>query len=402
MAESVLVNHVTFHAVGHVVEALRYAAGHHAADPARAVDVAVNARAPVSLAGYCPFVRTAHTVVAQGPPEAALAHVTGPWDWVMHNPVADRADELRPYPWLGAYYETADRVLAARRGRGPSGDRSPGGPGYVPHQALRLVLPDDARERASALRAGDGPHIAVLPAGGTGSWLYPSPSSWVMILRALASRYPRATFHLTGTFARDGRSRSSFTPEALAAIMAGVPGARDAFGLPLCDQLALIEGCDLYLGPHSGFGMAVLTVGTPCLTISGGLWHEYLGNGVPFYSVIPDTGRYPAYGGLSAILPRPGRDGLRIPTASRERLREDLEEIVHGAELLIEGRLAYEDALRHHFTRLLAAMGDDPARLWSFDDVHHAYVPPAPGPPPGGRPFRPMELLTRRRYRDHL
>ncbi len=71
-------------------------------------------------------------------------------------------------------------------------------------------------------------------------------------------------------------------------MLGSCPGTLEAFDLGLLDQLAVIERCGLFVSPHTGFGMAVLCVGTPWLTLSGGSWHEYFCNGVPFYSVQPD------------------------------------------------------------------------------------------------------------------
>lgn len=45
-----------------------------------------------------------------------------------------------------------------------------------------------------------------------------------------------------------------------------------------------------------------------------------------------------------------------------------------GARLLVDGRLTYENALRGYFARLLAAYHGDVSRIFSFDDVHRAYV----------------------------
>jgi hypothetical protein len=61
--------------------------------------------------------------------------------------------------------------------------------------------------------------------------------------------------------------------------------------LPLLEQLAFVEACSVFVSPHTGFGAAALAVGTPWLALSGGPWHEWFFNGVPFWSVIPDTER---------------------------------------------------------------------------------------------------------------
>jgi hypothetical protein len=161
-------------------------------------------------------------------------------------------------------------------------------------------------------------------------------------------------------------------------LAAACPRAVECFDRPLVEQLALVEACDLFLSPHTGFGAAAVSVGTPWLTISGGRWFEGFFNGVPFYSVVPDTERYPAYPGWGEQLPLIDADvdgeGPRTPSMSHARVKEALPEIVEGARLLVEGRLSYEQALELYFSRLVDALGGERERIYSFDNAHVPYV----------------------------
>src|SRR5215831_16224339 len=56
MPESLLVNYMEFANVGHVIEALRYALAHHAADPSREIGLLLPSNSPWELAPVCPFV----------------------------------------------------------------------------------------------------------------------------------------------------------------------------------------------------------------------------------------------------------------------------------------------------------------------------------------------------------
>ena len=144
---------------------------------------------------------------------------------------------------------------------------------------------------------------------------------------------------------------------------------------PLLDQLALVEACDLFLSPHTGFGCAALAVGTPWLTLSGGPWHEWFFNGVPFHSVIPDTTRYPSFTQLGDQPPLVDDDGeLRTPSMTRKRVEEDLPEIVGAASALVAKRVTYESALHDYFPRLLEAYGGDRSKIFSFDGIHWGYI----------------------------
>jgi hypothetical protein len=139
----------------------------------------------------------------------------------------------------------------------------------------------------------------------------------------------------------------------------------------------VVEACDLFVSPHSGFGMAAVATGTPWLTLSGGRWPEYFFNGVPFYSVLPDTDRFPSF---TAFSPAPVLEddedgaGPRAPSMCRERVLADLEELLSAARLLIRREYSYQQALQGHFQRMLHCLGGDCSSLWSIDDAHRDYV----------------------------
>jgi hypothetical protein len=140
-------------------------------------------------------------------------------------------------------------------------------------------------------------------------------------------------------------------------------------------QLALVEACDLFLSPHTGFGMAALAVATPWLTLSGGSWPEYFFNSVPFYSLLPDPDRFGTYTPYMAppmLDADADGEGPRTPGMSHARISHDLEELLDAATQLIERRLSYEQALRLHFARLLRIV--DRTQIWTFEGLHHAYV----------------------------
>jgi hypothetical protein len=67
-------------------------------------------------------------------------------------------------------------------------------------------------------------------------------------------------------------------------------------------------------------------------------------------------------------------EGPRTVSMSAARIREDLPELVHGAELLVDRRLGYEDALRDYFSRLLPAYHGDRSRVFAFDDLDWTYL----------------------------
>ena len=151
----------------------------------------------------------------------------------------------------------------------------------------------------------------------------------------------------------------------------------DLFDVGLLDQLAAVEACDVFVSPHSGFGMAALAVGTPWLTISGGRWPEYFFNGVPFYSLLPSPDHFPSYaqfGELPVLEEDTDGEGPRTPTMSRERILQDLDELLQATELLVERRLEYREALQSYFQRFLRLNGGDRSAIFSIDDIHSEFV----------------------------
>jgi hypothetical protein len=177
-AERVLVNFFYAQPVGHAVEALHYCLGHHVADPTREIAVALNAASAVELAGLCPFVAETYAI---------------------------------EHPLL----EPSDRHLTATRRRTIVGMNPPG---YVPHQQLRLALPQHARASAAKRFAehentngGGGPDRA--DAGRLGRALAVPVTRFVAgDPRRARRRLPGLQIALVGKRTRDGRTATSAAP----------------------------------------------------------------------------------------------------------------------------------------------------------------------------------------------
>ncbi len=160
-------------------------------------------------------------------------------------------------------------------------------PRYAPHQVLSLSLPEPDRE-AAARELHERRAIAVMPAGSGARHLYPSVASWSLVLDELRRRSPDAVIVFVGRTATEGgRTTSGIARAEVDSLVAASPAAIDVFDRPILEQLAFVEAAGLFVSPHTGFGFAAVAVGTPWLTLSGGDWHEYFFNGVPFHSVLP-------------------------------------------------------------------------------------------------------------------
>lgn len=200
-------------------------------------------------------------------------------------------------------------------------------------------------------------------------------ASWRRVLSALAERWPTARFCLVGKLTEDGRTSTTFTREEFAAIAEVVPDTAWAVDVPLAQQLAAVERCDLFLAPHTGFAFAAMAVGTPWLALAGNDWAEYYFNpGVPFYSVLPDLKRFPSYVMLGNKPDPIEDDGPRSPSMSAERIAEDLPELLDGATWLLSGEADFETAMRDHFRRLVPFFEGRTDAIFSVDNLHLPYV----------------------------
>ncbi|ALG12265.1 hypothetical protein [Kibdelosporangium phytohabitans] len=368
--ERALVNFFYCHPVGHAVEALYYANGHHAANPDLEISVALNAATAVELAGFCPFVSASYAVdhpLLESCPDSLrrVEHLPRHWDWVIDESRRYQDFQLELFPGLKDYYDATDQHLVPGKGR--TVVTSPK-VGYLPHQQLRLQLPEHAR------RAAEQRTITIMPGGSSEPELYPSADSWLMIMDALTDAYPDARIVLVGKLAKNDRTSTALTEEDLARLLAHRSGPVNCFDRSLTGQLAAVEASDFFLAPHTGFGMAALAVGTPWLALSGGRWFEFFFNGVPFRSIIPDTDRFPSYSTFGTLPVVDSEDGPRTPSMTQTRIHADLDRIVAAAGELRDGTLGYEQALHEYFPALLEACGGDKARIWSIDAVHMSYL----------------------------
>jgi hypothetical protein len=374
---SLLVDHWYSHAVGHVIEALRRCQAYHAADPGLRISLVLNAASPTELASTVPFVSRVYAVpytsfgAPHGNPRAALRGVPRDWDHVVHHPASADPEQQR-FEGLQRYFAAACRHFRGRLTEGVVG-RPP--PAYAPHQSLRLALPDADRARAATELDGR-PAIAVMPAGSGARRLYPSHSSWLLVLDELERRIPDVAFAFVGRLAAGaGQTVSGITRDEVDRLLASRRFAVDAFDRPILSQLATVEAAHVFLSPHTGFGMAALAVGTPWLTLSGGDWHEYFFNGVPFHSVLPKSREHEAFA-RGRTLPLVDADsdgeGPRAWAVSAARIREDIDEIGDAALRLVEGRVTYEDALAAYVPRLIEAYGGDATQVATFEDAHVA------------------------------
>jgi hypothetical protein len=118
--------------------------------------------------------------------------------------------------------------------------------------------------------------------------------------------------------------------------------------------------------PHTGFAFLAQFVGTPWLTISGCPWAEYVFNGVPFYSALPDCPNDPAAAHQGSACLRRWNDGVQPDCMTDPAIERRLPDILAGARLLLGQGLSFEEACRLHIAKLRAS-GHDLKQVAYFD-----------------------------------
>ena len=368
--KTLLVNHVYYGPVGHVVEALKFARGFHEANSGLEIHVALNRDSPTELAGACPWIKKTYPidifeVLEKNVDATCLRQLPREWDYVVtdmrvQHDIA-RARNLGGYDLaLGNYLRVSERLFTASRGKAalysaetePNNSRRaklsfPDGLRYRIDAKVEIPIPQSAISFGRRLNHND-PKVCILLGGSGGYRSYPAIETWLKIIRALNESIPDLRIYLTGVRQSEkGRTATSgYTESHIRKVLESFRNVVDCYDIGLWNQLAIVKQSDVFVSPHTGFGFLAPCVGTPWLTISGGDWPEYFFNHVPFYSVLPDDPTYPNRGDA-----RPRRQKGRPPRGrdtDPKRLEKKIPEIVEATRLLMSESFTYEDAWKRH------------------------------------------------------
>jgi hypothetical protein len=361
------------------VEALKYARGYRDANGDDIeIHVLVHAESAVGLATACPWIDHAYAILPKqiardGDAAACLAAVPRSWDYIISSyrfhDLAALGDAT-----IDSMQQVFDEYFEVRLGKGFTprfsrlDERDKRGPQILPYKLnapIRIPVPATARTFVDQLPRARF-RICIVPSGSIGT-NSPSIRGWRTISSALIQAFPDAHLHFTGISKdwidrvvwrltrRPVRTRpiiGAFTRTGIARIRKGLPRIHDSFNIGFWNQLALLEASDLLIAPHTGFAFLAPCVGTPWLAISACRWHEYLFNDVPFASVLPDCGWYPAHEDTNEGCGRLLADAKRSRCADDERIERQISEIVSSAEQLRRVDFGFADALDAHLKKI--------------------------------------------------
>ncbi len=347
-----LVNYVYFEAVGHAMEGLRYAYWFAQDNPDLEVSVLLNSRTAVELGWCVPGIKRVYPVAVKAfqnaeTAAAELARIPRDWDYELRDPRIGNQNTRphlleRCWDYLTQHLRPA---LLSRKHEAP-----PGFPQRSNTQRLRLNLPEAGYSQAQRL-IGDAarPRIAILPAPGSGTGSRaPSLATWRKLLHALRQSIGEISVFVIGSSQTGRPTTSGITPEQIGQLAAETPWIHNAFDFGLLNQLALIDLCDLFISPHSGFAFAAQCTDTPWLALSGGEWPDYWLGGVPFACLYPECDRYPCHDGKLEACEQAHTAGRPYRCLEDSTLLPRLPEAVQLAEELISGRRTWPESLAAH------------------------------------------------------
>jgi len=302
MKKTLLLNWVYYRPVGHIVEALKLTKGYSLANPDLEIHLLLNSEAPQELAEACPWITKTYPISTKpwwrgGSRAKTIRAIPKQWDYIITD---DRTTRLADWDdWhLVKTHKILNRVLHAKIQKGYT--EQAGTPLVLPcvgNPKLDLEIPPDAITFAERYHH-DGPAICVMLGGSAGGIQSPSVAMWEKICLALVASIPNLKIYFTGVTKQEhGRTATlDFSLDDITKLAQRLPNAEIAYNIGLWNQLALIKKCDVLVSPHTGFAFLPPLVGTPWLELANCRWPAYVFNDIPFYSVLPECGSYPALG----------------------------------------------------------------------------------------------------------
>ena len=329
--------------------------GYYLANKNIDVHLLLNSESPIELAESCSWIRKTYPISVSelskyGGKAKCLEHIPKTWDYIINDDRIKRFKRKQDSNDLVKAKKVLTNTMKSRIAQGYLYSHILP---YKPNPTIRLQIPGSARNFARRYKH-KGTAIAVMLGGSAGGVQSPTVKMWLRICQALSGSIPNLKIYFTGvTKSVKGRTRTAdFTVRDVKYLVKHLPNAESTYDIGLWNQLALIESCDIFLSPHTGFAFLAPLVGTPWLALSNCRWPEYLFNRVKFYSVLPTCGSYPALNnnktGCGWLLAH----DKKALCMTDELLAKKMPEIVYGAKLLLDPKFTYRKALNMHLRKI--------------------------------------------------
>ncbi|MGV8161860.1 MAG: hypothetical protein ACP5N2_00830 [Candidatus Nanoarchaeia archaeon] len=361
MKKKLLLNWLYYHPVGHAVEALKLAKGYKLANKNLDVYLILNANTPTELAKGCSWIKKTYyvsldDVKRRGVNSKSIKRIPRTWDYISTDNRAQHFNPQYDNPALIKAHKILDTYLIAKSSRDfveQSGSHDTSILPILANPKITLSIPANAKRFAKKYKH-KGPKICILLGGASGIKQSPSISVWLKICLKLYKEIPNLKIYFTGVSKHTDKRTSTkdFTLDDVNFLLSKLPNAESVYDVGLWNQIALIKNCDVFISPHSGFAFIPPTVGTPWLEIATCRWPAYFFNDVPFYSVLPDCGSYPALMNNAKECSKLLNDDKKAICVQDELLEKKIPEIIKGAKLLLTKEFTYDKAIRLHLKKL--------------------------------------------------
>jgi len=381
--KKLLINYVYYSPVGHLIEAIKHARGYYEADQDLKISLLVNSETPIEIAVACDWIEEVYPIsikeIAElGEDAAALKVIPRDWDYVLVDPRAKKLMSESDDNWLVETHLILQKIFLGKEINGITPNRSVKIDEDVSTQTpipyklnahIDIPIPQVSLEFVKKF-IHVGPTITILPSGSAGDRQSPSLVIWEEICTSLFKVIPNLKINFTGvTKSTEGRTvTQGITFESINELVAKLPNAENCFNIGLWNQIALIQGSDIYCSPHSGFSFLSPVVGTPWLAISGCPWPEYFFNDVKFYSVLPDCQSYPSKNKTDEGCGKLLSENKKSICMQDKNLRNKIAEITEAATMLLDEKFTYQAALRMHLNKINPSKMDL-VKFFFFDGI---------------------------------
>ncbi|MFH0969457.1 MAG: hypothetical protein V1804_03040 [Patescibacteria group bacterium] len=368
--KKLLINFVYYRPVGHVVEALKYAKGYYEANNNKLdIYLLLNADSPIELAEACYWIKKTYPIslsdmMKRKEKSVLLKNVPKIWDYIISDHRVnefkagwDENDLIETQKILQNYF-----IARIKKGITPKNvlttypidklKKSQTLP-YKFNQPISIPIPTKSKKFIQKYKH-NGLKICIMLGGSAGEIQSPSIKMWLKICQALFHKFKNLRIYFTGiTESTSGRTKTvGFAKKDVEYLIKNLPLATDCYNIGFWNQLALIQMCDIFLSPHTGFAFLAPTVGTPWLALSNCRWQEYLFNELPFYSVLPSCGYYPAQENITEGCGKRLANNKKCLCMNEKNLATKIPDVVKGAKLLFDNTFTYEKAMKLHINKI--------------------------------------------------
>jgi ADP-heptose:LPS heptosyltransferase len=326
--QTLLLNHVTWSAAGHAVEALEITRS-FAVNKNLKISVMLTNKTVYQLVEPCPWIENVYPIDTNqvntyGENAKTYENIPKKWDIII--------DDHREFQWESvlAHHEVSKKIFKADFRGCVYGEWSiPKNLSYGDKNPRFISLPQQHLDNIDKF-VKDGVNIAILPGSSRNQNCNFPVGAWERIINNIHKNFD---CHIWLTGKTKGKSTTPAYNLRDIERLTRHPKTHNMYDIEMLDQAALFQRCDLLISPHTGFSFIALYVDTPWLELAGGDWQRYIYNNLPFYTVFPDDKKFPHQGTFP--------QEVKSSCYSEKAIIDKMPEILRGVTLLLDKNFTY-------------------------------------------------------------